>query len=190
MRRTFWDNTLVAAGTSGARMERFRQVLAYDQALLLGFRRWQAPHLTRVMQALTRVGDASTWTAASLLLMAVGGPARRIGVLIGTSALASALCAQLLKRTWRRPRPSAHINAFTSLVPDPDAFSFPSGHTASAFAVATTLVGQGEWLSPFYFSLAFGIGLSRVYLGAHYPFDVMVGAGLGVSVGTLTRAVL
>jgi undecaprenyl-diphosphatase len=73
-----------------------------------------------------------------------------------------------------------------ALTENPDVFSFPSGHTAAAFAVAIALAGYG-WLGPFHLSLAFAIAMSRVYLGAHYPLDVAAGAVVGLFAGMLAR---
>ena len=70
---------------------------------------------------------------------------------------------------------------------NPDAFSFPSGHTAAASAVAIALAGQG-WLGRFHLGLAFAIAISRVYLGAHYPLDIAAGGALGLIAGLLARA--
>jgi undecaprenyl-diphosphatase len=167
-----------------------RRVLKLDETLLLFVRRWHVPRVARLMRAFTRMGDASTWTLSSLALIAAGGPASRYGRLMGYSALLATLLAQALKRVCRRRRPSSGIHGFTALADNPDAFSFPSGHTTVAFAAAIALAGQGPWLGPLYFGLAFAIGLSRVYLGAHYPLDVGVGALLGTLAGVVMRFVV
>ncbi|MFL5270448.1 MAG: phosphatase PAP2 family protein, partial [Anaeromyxobacteraceae bacterium] len=99
-----------------------------------------------------------------------------------------ALGAQVLKRTLNRARPTRAIAGFQALAEDPDAFSFPSGHTAAAVAVAVALAGEPWGAGPLALLLATGIALSRVYLGAHYPFDVLVGGVVGSGAGAVARA--
>jgi undecaprenyl-diphosphatase len=65
----------------------------------------------------------------------------------------------------------------------PDKFSFPSGHTMTAFAVWASLASAIPTLSLPYLLLAILIGLSRIFLGLHYPTDVLVGALLGSAIG-------
>ena len=63
----------------------------------------------------------------------------------------------------RRPRPSAGIGGFSALAENPDAFSFPSGHTCAAFAAAIAIAGQAGWLAGLFAVLAFGIALPGQY---------------------------
>jgi undecaprenyl-diphosphatase len=65
----------------------------------------------------------------------------------------------------------------------PDKFSFPSGHTMTAFAVWGVLFIGTPTLGSLYLVIAFLIALSRVFLGLHYPTDVLVGAVMGGSIG-------
>ncbi len=86
---------------------------------------------------------------------------------------------KVLKQSVRRARPSQTIPGTKRLVVPPDLFSFPSGHTAAAFLSAVLL---SHWFAPAGAPLyvwASLVGLSRVYLGVHYPADVVAGASLG-----------
>lgn len=86
----------------------------------------------------------------------------------------------LLKNMIRRPRPChALVDGWASFEPA-DKFSLPSGHTAAAFVMATSVYFIYPAL--FYIALtwAFAIGISRVVLGVHYPMDIVAGALLGV----------
>ncbi len=139
------------------------------------------------MRGLTHFGDATSWTIVSLILLVLGLPGtQRIGLLVGFGALLAALAAQAVKRVTRRRRPDVGIVGFKALVANPDAFSFPSGHTAAAFGVSVAVMGHGG-LWPLMSGLAVSIGFSRVYLGAHYPLDVGVGALLGTACGAAAQ---
>lgn len=164
-------------------------VLALDEAILLRIRRWRFAGMTSLMKLCTRLGDALSWVFAALVLIAAVGEASRTGLRLGMAAGLAALLAQVLKRLWRRERPSAGIIGFTPLVENPDAFSFPSGHSAAAFAVALAMAGLVPG-GPAFAVLAFAVSLSRVYLGAHYPLDVGVGACIGLLCGAVTRMAL
>lgn len=185
------EGALAAAPVEPERLARLARLLGYDERLLLRFRAWHGPWRTRVARALTAAGDARSWTAVSLLLLATARrPTVQLGLRVGIGALAGALAAQVLKRSLSRARPTTAIAGFEALAEDPDAFSFPSGHTTAAFAVAVTLAGQPLGAGPLSLLLATGIALSRVYLGAHYPLDVLVGGVLGAATGAGVRLLL
>jgi len=106
--------------------------------------------------------------------------------LSGAAALAfSGLLAQLVKHLTNRPRPSHLPEAIVA--PDERIFmnSFPSGHTATAFAFACFVWMQvrgtrSAWIGWLAWGLAVLIGISRIYRGVHYPSDVLAGAVIGV----------
>jgi undecaprenyl-diphosphatase len=168
----------------------WKRLVSIDQALLLAVRRLESAAVTRLMRILTRMGDTSTWVVLGLALIAVGGPGPRYGALLGAGAFLAVALSQILKRICCRTRPNCGIGGFAALVENPDAFSFPSGHTAAAFGIAVALAGEGEWLGGLVLSLAGGIAVSRVYLGAHYPLDVGAGVVVGVASGLVVRLLL
>ena len=88
-----------------------------------------------------------------------------------------------LKPFFSRPRPCDVNPDMLTLVSRPSGWSFPSGHSASAFAAAASLVFQKNRLGPYAVALAVFIGLSRLYLYVHYPTDVLAGALIGTALG-------
>jgi undecaprenyl-diphosphatase len=141
------------------------------------------------MQALTHAGDTESWFLQGAVLTAVHERSGLLFSVIACSTLLATGVAQVLKRLWRRPRPVVAIEGFEAACAVPDCFSFPSGHTAVAFSVAFATQGFGT-LGSVELALALGIASSRVYLGAHYPLDVVAGAVVGIVTGTLTRLLL
>ena len=89
------------------------------------------------------------------------------------------LAAYGLKQATDRPRPSAAYAEPKPLVHAPHDPSFPSGHAASSFACATILAVAAPRFAWAFYLLAAGIACSRVYVGVHYPLDVLAGAVLG-----------
>lgn len=106
---------------------------------------------------------------------------RRWGVLLLT-LVAVALAdwaATALKAISDRPRPFVRYPEPKVLVPRPHDGSFPSGHAATSFAAATILSFAFPKAAPVFFVLAAAVAYSRVYVGVHYPLDVIAGAVLG-----------
>jgi len=167
---------------------RFKRILSFDEALLLSVRRFHRPWRTAIAHTLTHLGDAKTWTLIGVGCLATfTARGAHLGLRLGAAAGIATLLSQTLKRSLTRARPDTAIAGFEALAANPDRFSFPSGHTAAAFGVAVAFAGEPHGIGPVALLLAVGIGLSRVYLGAHYPLDVAAGAVLGVFAGLASR---
>ena len=114
---------------------------------------------------------------------------RRWGTLVLT-VVAIALAdwfATGIKALVDRPRPPLRYPEPKTLVPVPHDASFPSGHAATSFAAATVLTFAFPRLAAPLFVLAAAVAFSRVYVGVHYPLDVIGGAALGVLVAIALR---
>jgi membrane-associated phospholipid phosphatase len=153
-----------------------------DERLLLAARTsFHGARRERAVASFSRIGEhGGVWLALGI----AGQLADRRRRACWRSALASVLCAYalntLLKLIVRRRRPQlAGLPALTST---PTHMSFPSAHAATSFAGARAYSRLGLPRLPVY-ALAAGLSASRVYLGVHYPSDVIGGALLGTAVG-------
>jgi len=95
-----------------------------------------------------------------------------------------------LKALFDRPRPPLRYAEPKTLVHLPHDASFPSGHAATSFAAATMLSFGFPPFAPFLYVLAAAVAFSRVYVGVHYPLDVLGGALLGALVAIALRLLL
>jgi len=106
---------------------------------------------------------------------------------VGIAALASDIVSRLLKEWVGRERPPLRYPEPEPLVHVPDSAAFPSGHATVAFACATVLARAAPRLALPLYVLAALVAWSRVYVGVHYPLDVLGGAALGVGLVTGLR---
>jgi membrane-associated phospholipid phosphatase len=157
------------------------------QDAAIGQRLRALPHHPASDRALTLCSQVQEHAGCWLALGLVGAAAdkqRRHDWLRATGAVAlTELAGQAIKRAVRRPRPPE--DARGGRPPTPSRYSFPSAHTAAATAAAMVfppLVPRAVLLVA-----AAATGLSRPYLGVHYPSDVIAGVGLGIAVGAAMR---
>lgn len=148
----------------------------HDERALHALVRRRRPLLDRVLRTATHLGDAVVTLGVTLMLLAGVWPGLQLAGRRAAFALAgSHLVVQLLKRTVTRARPSMPAGV-RALVQPPDRFSFPSGHAASSLSVALALAAAaGAPLGGLLVATAIVVGLSRCYLGVHYPGDVLAG---------------
>ena len=163
-----------------------------DHTLMRRVHRWRAPRWIRLwMVCATRGGDGWLWYALSLAVLLFGGENATLA--IANAGLATGLGIALflfVKRTAKRRRPCAiEPHCWSTLLP-PDQFSFPSGHTITAFAMTVSLGLYYPSVSPGLWFCAASIAVSRVVLGMHFLSDIVVGALLGSGLGYFAFSLL
>jgi len=153
--------------------------------------RLRSPGLNRTLVALTGAANYSRlWLLIAGALAVCGGrPGRRAaGRGILAIAIAAASSNGPAKLLARRRRPAGR--SAPALIRMPRSTSFPSGHSAAAFAFATGACRELPALLPVLGPLAGAVAYSRVHAGVHYPSDVAAGAAIGIASGVLaTRLV-
>ncbi|GJM44793.1 MAG: hypothetical protein DHS20C21_16350 [Gemmatimonadota bacterium] len=165
--------------------------LAWDERMfILLNQKWTSPFLDVVMPFLT---DFDHWRipviVVLLLALAKGKTEARIAILFAilAVALADQISSSGIKPLFERLRPF-HVVEDTRKLVGAHNYSFPSSHAANTFAAATFLAlrfARLRWL----LILATLVAYSRVYVGVHYPFDVIGGAALGAAIGATFAAV-
>ena len=160
--------------------------------LLYLLERLRNPVLDRLMQAVTELGGEITFLVLALILFWCVD--KRQGYYLMAVGFLGTLTSQFLKITCRVPRPWVRDPAFTiveSARADATGYSFPSGHSQSAVATfgAIARCNEKKWLRFLCGVVCVLVPFSRMYLGVHYPSDVLFGAGLALGLVTLLHPV-
>lgn len=175
------------------RLNTRRRLGRLDRQLLGAAIRGRSPVRDRIMTTASGAANRSMlWMAVAGLLSATGK--RRPRTAAGSGLLGIGIAATLvngpLKFAWQRERPASDfIGSAAPLLPLPRTFSFPSGHSASAFAFATGVTSAMPLAGPVVVPMAATVAYSRVHTGVHYPSDVAVGASVGVASGLVGAAI-
>ncbi len=169
------------AGAALALLARFYEPFPGDVSVILWVRSWQHPLATAAMETVSVIGKS--WLLIGLAVVAVAillvGQRRR-EALVAAGALVFLVLAPIFKRLVDRPRPPADLVGIDDAL---GGLGFPSGHAYQSLILfgllvflATVLIGR-KWLrwsvQAFLVFLILAIGISRVYLGAHWPSDVL-----------------
>ncbi len=162
-----------------------------DHKLMRRVNKWPAPKWVRLWAiAATRAGDGWLWYLCGLTALLFGGDERLASVAAAGSAAAVGvgLFTSLKKLSGRRRPCEIEPHCWATLLP-PDRFSFPSGHTITAFAVAISLGAFFPVFFPMLLFFAVSIAASRILLGMHFLSDVVVAAILGTGLALISHSV-
>ncbi|WP_309742855.1 MULTISPECIES: phosphatase PAP2 family protein [unclassified Chamaesiphon] len=161
-----------------------KEVFSFDRSFLLWLHQFATPQLDRVMLFFTALGDPPTvvtiflTTSVWLLIKRRYSDAIRFAIVCAGGIIIN----QEMKLFFAKPRPEL----WPRLIADPT-FSFPSGHAVGsmvvygflAYILAKELPQFKLYICAIASSLIISIGLSRLYLGVHYPTDIIAGYGIG-----------
>jgi undecaprenyl-diphosphatase len=163
----------------------WNQIESGDLRLMRRVHRWRAPRWFRVLMiSATRSGDGWLWYALGVILLLYGGPRRFVAVGAAASAvLIGIMLFRVLKRTSCRRRPfEIEPHCWAAILP-PDRYSFPSGHSITAFAIAISVGMFYPQLQICLLVMAVLIAGSRIILGLHFLSDVLAGSAIGAALG-------
>jgi undecaprenyl-diphosphatase len=163
----------------------WNQIQSNDHRLMRRVHRWRAPRWFRILMIVaTRGGDGWFWYALAAILLFYGGPHRFAAVGSGlAAAFVGILLFRALKHSSRRKRPcEIEPHCWASILP-PDKYSFPSGHSITAFGIAVSIGLFYPQLQGCLIAIAFLIAASRIILGMHFLSDVLAGSAIGAALG-------
>ncbi len=167
------------------------EVERLDVAVYAAIARTPTPNLDRVMRRVTSAADYSKLSIAAAAVLAVAGGrtgrrAAKFG--LGSVAATAAVVNVVVKPLRRRGRPDrmAHEVPADRHARMPISHSFPSGHSAAAFAFATGVAHISHLAAVPLYGMGTVVAYSRVHTGVHYPGDVIAGSLLGVVLAQAT----
>lgn len=151
-----------------------------------------------IMPIITNLGSEPFGIAICFILLSFGiisknESLQKLAIIGMITLLLTSIIVLTLKISIAEPRPFVTLKNVHLLVTENDPYSFPSGHSTNAFALATAfglnwkihIFKKEVRLIWFLLPLAAIIGFSRIYIGVHYPFDVLIGAIIGITVGLI-----
>ncbi|WP_416827892.1 phosphatase PAP2 family protein [Ectobacillus polymachus] len=143
--------------------------------------------LNMYFRTITHMGGATFLiTAVIVLLLFSKGSLRQAVITSAISLTISHIPVQLLKKLYPRKRPYLMVDGTKYPINPLKDHSFPSGHTTAIFSVVVPLLLYMPVLTIILAPIALSVGISRIYLGLHYPSDVLAGLCLGTLTGIIS----
>ncbi len=178
------DNKLSSFVDKMSSTKFIHKITSLDSKIYLTLYKEDRPEFFRkVMYAFSRLGDGYMWLVLAMCLILFKKPAPYIYLLrASASTIIAVIIFTYLKNLVNRMRPYIRHNVKPILEP-PDRYSFPSGHTVIASSLIMTFGTQSQIVFGICILLGLFIATSRVFTGVHYPFDVLTGMFIGLSVG-------
>lgn len=149
------------------------------------------PALYPYIRAISATGDGWLYPLLAFYLLSVGFSSHLnffYSCLIGFGLEVPLYL--ILKKKFKRNRPQQSLIGFQAKIKPSDRFSFPSGHTAGAFVMASQVMVFFPLFAPIAIVWALAIGMSRVALGVHFPGDIIAGTFLGLLSGALASSLV
>ena len=169
----------------------YQNVNAWDSSLCIKiFNLNGRKALDGIMHGLSRLGDGYFYALVGIFLFVIDFDLAFKIVPAGLIAFGLEIAAyKFLKTKTKRNRPFEKVPGINYLMPPPDKFSFPSGHTSAAFVMATLFGTVIPVLLIPLAILAALIGFSRIYNGLHFPSDVLAGMTIGLTCAKIGMAI-
>ncbi len=158
----------------------------FDIPILLGIQEnLRSDPLSAFFEGVSFFGEKGWFWIVIIIFMFVFKKTRGLSIVAAVSVAATSIIGVIMKNSVQRIRPSFYTDAITVVGMRSDSFSFPSGHTLMSFACAFIFLRYDKRIGIPAVIFASLIGFSRIYLGEHYPSDVIVGVLLALAVSSI-----